>query len=196
MTTFWDLPPEVIAKSLENLSFAQMYNWCKNSKRGDALCSDNTHIIGQLFQEKYRNEVIGAVNLTGGSFDEDYLSIRCNLWNMQDDNPFTLEAGITMNTYIDVAREILAFDIENDVYTVWEINMGDIEGTIIVDPDQSLEVLIEMGENNVLLLSIDLLKTIFRIALKLYEKGIYEDEGSAYILANLSSILNLNIFDA
>lgn len=194
MTTFWDLPPEVIAKSLENLSFAQMYNWCKNSKRGDALCSDNTHIIGQLFEEKYRNEVIGAVNLTGGSFDEDYLSICCNLWNMQDDNPFTLEVGIIMNTYIDVAREILAFDVENDVYTLWEINMGDVDGTIIVDPDQILEVQIEMGENNVLLLGIDLLKTIFRIALKLHERGIYEDEGSVYILTNLSSVLNLNIF--
>jgi len=195
MATFMDLPEEVLAVSLENVSYAQMMNWCKSSPRFQVLCNDRTRMIGQLYSKKFREEVIGVVELVASSFDvEDYLGIRCILWNAQEKAPFKFSTVIIMQTTLDIAREIVAFDIASitdyAATAMWEINMGDFDGTIILD--QEGDVQIEYGEgSNSISINIDLLKAIFKIALKLHRQDISENEGFVHILVDLSSVLQL-----
>lgn len=133
--------------------------------------------------------------MVASSFDvEDYLGIRCSLWNIQEEGPFAFNTTIIMQISLDTAREIVAFDIASitdyEATATWEIDMGDFGGTIVLDQNGDVYIYYG-GESNSMVIDIDLLKAIFKIALKLRRQDISENEGYANILVDLSSVLQL-----
>ncbi len=190
MTSLLELDDEMLAIMLETMSYSQILKWCNSDPIFKRLCENEERLIGQLLQRKAQEEVIASVVLID-PFSPN-LFFRLALFS---ENPHFKRVHIVIGISQETAREINNFDVSSidprEASKVWDIDiMFAGKGFIMLGRDGTAEIYHE-GESIFIDISADFLKTIFSVALNLERNGIFENEGFAEILVDLSSELQI-----
>ena len=60
MTTLTEMDAELLVTMIENMSYAEILDWCNTNRRFRGLCGDPRSIVGQHLRRKRREEVIAV----------------------------------------------------------------------------------------------------------------------------------------